>query len=100
MAIDSLKDIGVNKLATIHQRTEVKDFVDLYYLLQKFTFWDLLYGIENKFRLELDLVFAAAGFLRVEKFDFLPKMIKPLTLEELKKFFRLQAREIGGRITE
>jgi len=30
MQVDFLKDIGVNKLLTINQRTNVKDFVDLY----------------------------------------------------------------------
>lgn len=33
MQIDSLEDIGANKLHTILQRTQVKDFVDLYFLL-------------------------------------------------------------------
>lgn len=95
MAIDSIRDIATNKLLTINQRAQVKDFVDLYFLLKHFTIWDLIYGVEIKFRREMDMVLIASDFAKVEDFDFLPKMIKPLTLEELKSFFRKKAKEIG-----
>lgn len=97
--VDSLKDIAANKLITINQREDVKDFVDLYFLLKKFTIWDLLYAVEAKFRMEMDMVLIAADFLKVEDFDYLPRMIKPLSLDELKTFFRQKAKEIGKRIT-
>src|SRR3990167_4889429 len=35
LKVDSRLDIAANKLLTIMQRTEVKDFVDMYYLLQE-----------------------------------------------------------------
>lgn len=41
---DSLFDIGVNKLSTIGNRLEVKDFTDLYFILKKYTVWDLFRG--------------------------------------------------------
>jgi len=98
--VDSLRDIATNKLLTITQRTDVKDYVDLYFLLkEKFTIWDLLYGIEKKFRLEIDLILLGSNFFLVEKFDFLPRMIKPLTLDQLKEFFRKRAIEIGKKVT-
>lgn len=37
----------------------------------------------------------SSDLLKVEDFDYLPKMIKPLTLTELREFFRAQAKEIG-----
>jgi len=98
--IDSLNDIAINKLLTITQRAEVKDFVDLYFLLQKFTVWDLLEGVRAKFKTKLELFLLSADFLKVEEFDYLPRMIKPLTLEELKSFFRQEAKEIGRIATE
>ena len=33
--VDSLIDISANKITTILQRTDIKDFVDLYYLLKQ-----------------------------------------------------------------
>lgn len=93
--IDSLLDISVNKLFTIGQRSNVKDFVDLYYLLDKFTLWDLVRGIEVKFRMKVEPFFIAADFMKVNQFEFLPKMVKKLTLEELKSFFVNKAKKLG-----
>src|SRR3972149_9298575 len=88
MQIDSMLDIAVNKLSTITQRAEVKDFVDLYYLLRKFSFWDLRQGVKQKFGIEIDPYIMAGDFLALDGFDYLPEMLKPLTLDQLKKFFR------------
>ena len=98
--VDSLRDIGGNKLLCINQRTDIKDFVDLYFLLKKFSIWDLLYVVEAKFRMEMDMVLIASDFAKVEDFKFLPKMLVPLELSTLQKFFRDQAKEIGKRITK
>lgn len=98
--IDSLLDIATNKLLTIAQRYEVKDFVDLYFLLQKFSVWDLIEGVRIKFNMELEPLLLGADFLKVEDFDYLPKMIEPLTLEELKDFFRQKALVLGKKSVE
>jgi predicted nucleotidyltransferase component of viral defense system len=98
--IDSLLDIAVNKLLTISQRYSVKDFVDLYFLLQKFSIWDLIEGVRIKFKVELEPLLLGADFLKIEEFDYLPRMTAPLTLIELKEFFRQQAKEIGRKSVE
>ena len=100
VTVDNLFDIATNKLQTIISRTQVKDFVDLYFLLQKFSFWDLLYGVKEKFRMDDDLVLLSSNFLQVKQFDTLPKMLVPLTLKELKDFYMELAKKIGKRITE
>lgn len=93
--VDSLLDIAVNKLLLVSQRTEVKDLVDLYFLLQKFSVWDLIQGVKIKFNIELEPFLLGADFLKIEDFDYLPKMIEPLSLDELKSFFRQKAKEVG-----
>lgn len=98
--IDSLLDIAINKLLTVSQRYEVKDFVDLYFLLQKFSVWDLIEGVRIKFKMELEPLLLGADFLKVEEFDYLPRMIKPLTIEDLKAFFRQKALVIGKKSVE
>lgn len=98
--VDSLTDIAVNKFLTISQRVDVKDFVDLYFLLDHFTIWDLMEGLRVKFRMKTEPFLVASDFLKVEDFVFLPKMIKPLRLAQLKRFFRQRAKEIGKRVTE
>lgn len=98
--VDSLEDIGANKMTTILQRTEIKDFVDLYFLLQKYTIWDLLHFVQVKFRMEIDPVWLAAGFLKAKNFNSLPKMLVPLDLQELKNFYTGLAEKLGKRIVK
>jgi len=94
---DSLIDIAVNKLLIITQRTTVKDFVDLYYLLQQFSIWDLKEGVRIKFNMEIEPLLLASDLLKVEDFDYLPRMIKPLKIDTLKLYFRQKAQEIGKK---
>lgn len=98
--VDSLTDIAVNKLLTITQRNDVKDFVDLYYLLQQFSVWDLREGVRIKFNMEIEPLLLASDLLKVEDFDYLPRMNKEISLEELKSFFREKAKEIGKMSTK
>ncbi|MFH1601473.1 MAG: nucleotidyl transferase AbiEii/AbiGii toxin family protein [Candidatus Shapirobacteria bacterium] len=95
--IDSQLDIAVNKLMTISQRTDIKDFVDLYFLLDKYSFWDLFRGVEAKFKQELNPLIIASDFLKIEEFNFLPKMIRSLELEDLKIFYRKLAKRLGKK---
>lgn len=100
MEVDSLKDIATNKFLTINQRTDIKDYVDLYFLLQnKFNIWDLLYAAQNKFKeMEFDILLIAQDLLKIENFTQLPRMINSLTIDELKIFFRLQAKNLGLKV--
>lgn len=97
ITIDSVLDIGINKMAALVQRGEMKDFVDYYYLEQKLGFWDLREGVLVKFRMELDPILFASDLLKVEEFTSMPRMIAPLSLTELKTFFRARAKEIGKK---
>ena len=98
--VDSLFDIAVNKLLVISQRDEIKDFVDLYYLLQKFSIWDLREAVKVKFKVEVESLLLASDFLKIEDFDYLPMMIKPLRLGVIKSFFRQQAKVLAGSSLE
>ena len=101
MRINSLRDIASNKLFTINQRTDAKDFVDLYFLLHgHYSLWDLIYSAEKKFKKAgFDILLLAQDLLKVEDFTSLPRMIKPLTLLQLKRFFRKEAIKLGLQVT-
>lgn len=100
ISIDGMLDIGANKIAAINSRNEVKDFVDCYFILKHYTLWDLLRAFEQKFGMELDLVLFASNLLKVEAFDYLPKMIVKITIQELKQYFLELTDKIGKRIAE
>ncbi|OGM54298.1 hypothetical protein A3F62_03000 [Candidatus Woesebacteria bacterium RIFCSPHIGHO2_12_FULL_44_11] len=96
--VDSKLDIAVNKLLLVgSQRREVKDYVDLYFLLNEFTVWDLIEGVKTKFGVKLEPFVLASDFLAVENFDFLPKMLKLLKLSELKKFYINLSGDLGQK---
>lgn len=98
--VDSLFDIAVNKLQTIHQRNNIKDFVDLYFLLKTFTVWDLINGVRIKFRMELDPYTVAADYLKIGSFDNLPNMLVPLELKDLQDFYKEMAKKLGMKVVK
>lgn len=98
--IDSEEDIAVNKLMAINDRFEVKDYVDLYFLLQKFNIMNLVKKVKKKFKREVDLIMLASNFLKVEEFEVMPKMIIRIELSTIKEFFIIKAQELGEKIVE
>lgn len=98
--IDSKEDIAINKLMTIVDRFEVKDYVDLYFLLREFSLERLIKGVKKKFNQEIDLILLASNFLRAEEFEMLPRMLTRLTIFDLKEYFREEAKKLGKRITK
>lgn len=96
LAIDSIADIGVNKLMTISQRTASKDYVDLYFILKKYTMWDLRHGVAHKFKMDIEPLFASSLYSNVDQLTTLPIMKKKLTLETLKKFFLNEAKKLAA----
>lgn len=100
VTVDSLWDIAINKLFAINQRSQVRDFVDLYFLLKHFTIWDLIYGVEVKFRKIVEPWLLASDVSIVETFDSLPRMIAPLTLPQFKEFYRDFAKKLAKQAIE
>lgn len=98
LSVDSLIDIAVNKLFSVFARNETKDFVDLFFLLKKYTVTQLLDGVEKKFELKLSKFSVGNEFYKIRKITQLPKMIRKLSLRELIDYFKDQARELGGII--
>lgn len=98
--VDSLHDIAANKVMALMDRIEPKDFVDLYFLLHEseITLSVLRDLVAKKFQLTLEPITLGSEFAKVRHVQMLPRMIKPLTLEELKDFFTQQARELAPEI--
>ena len=67
--LDSLNNIGSNKVLAIFGRTDAKDFIDLYWILHN-----------------------------IEKILLFPRMLQPLPWEDMKVFFQALARALLERI--
>lgn len=87
--IDTLDNITLNKVAAIQGRLDVKDYVDLYLLLKdhprRIMAW-LAQARQKDGSIEPFVWSRLIG--DVETFRILPRMIIPLTLEELVRFYR------------
>lgn len=92
--IDSEFDIAVNKLITITDRFDPKDFVDLYFLLRKYSLERLQKGVYSKFNTKLDQLTIGSSLAKVRGVLALPKLTEPLTVEELKEFFNAEAKKL------
>lgn len=89
--VNDIYDIAVNKFFTLFDRNEIKDFVDLYFLLKKYPFERLMKGVEMKFGFKIDPIMIGGELLKMNKTAPMPKMLIPLTKEELICFFKDQA---------
>lgn len=96
--VDDLRDIAANKLMALLDRFEPKDFVDLYFLLRRFSLIEVLRDAETKFGVRIDGVFLGGELAKVRRIAALPKMLEPLTIAELKAFFTDRARELGPSV--
>lgn len=96
--VENLVDIACNKLSALFDRAEPKDFVDIYFICQEILPFDALVEKTKQKHLGLDDYWLAVALQRVEQVEILPRMIKPVTLEELKRFFLDQAKKLMGQI--
>ena len=100
LQIDSLKDIAVNKVQTISTKPRERDFVDLYFIMQK-SGWqlkDLIIFAKTKFDWHIDPIQLGQSFTQVVALEDVPKMLIKFKKSDLEKFFLEKAKELGKDI--
>lgn len=100
LRVESLLDLAVNKVQALITRARDRDFVDVYFLLREGPERDLdrLLGLaRTKFDVGPALASVAEKFLAVERVAELPRMIRQVTLDELRAFFSDRARDLVRR---
>jgi len=97
--VDSLENIGSNKVLAVFGRTDAKDFIDLYWILQ---YTDLkfvsLYQMAQEKDAGLSKFYLAYALQNIEKIRLFPRMLKPLDWDEVKVFFHELARSLLAQI--
>jgi len=97
--VDSLENIGSNKVLAVFGRTDAKDFIDLYWILQNSDLkFDVLYQQAREKDLGLSELYLAYALQNVEKIRLFPRMLKPLPWEEIRAFYLTLASELLLRI--
>lgn len=97
--IDSLENIGSNKVLTVFGRRDAKDFIDLYFILQnkKFKF-DYLYDLATKKDLGLSEFYLSNSMRQIEKISIYPKMLVKLDKNKLLEFYKKLSHKLMKRI--
>lgn len=98
ISVDSLRDLAANKLMALLDRFDPKDFVDLYFLLKRFSLNEIRRDAEKKFNVKIGGMLLGSELAKVRRISALPIMLMPVTIDELKIFFAKKAQEIGRSI--
>lgn len=98
--LDSLLDIAVNKLFTVYQRTQARDYIDLYLLCKEklFRVEDLVKKAKIKFDWHIDPLQLGAQFVKATEAKDYPRMIKDVKPEEWQTFFIEEAKKLKGEV--
>lgn len=86
--IDSLENIGSNKITAILGRTDAKDYIDLYWILKKtdFTF-DHLFELAKKKDAGLTELYFSYALAHARDVTVFPVMLVPLEWEKIVEYF-------------
>lgn len=101
LIIDSLKDIAANKWMALIDRIEPKDFVDLYFIIKTgLTLEEIQKLVEKKFHFHFDPIMVGSELAKIGSINTLPRMIKPISIDELKNFYTNEAKKLKSNIFE
>lgn len=100
--VDSLLDIGVNKLFTIYQRSQIKDYIDVYFVCKEkgFSVADLIKKARVKFDWHIDPIQLGTQFVKIQDMKDTPNMIKKIRIEEVNEFFISEAKKLKRDVIE
>ena len=95
--VDNVLDISCNKLSALYDRGDPKDFVDVYFIDREVIPFERLVEKAKRKHIGLDNYYLAISLAKVEDLSILPRMLKPVNLDELRSFYREKARWLMKR---
>lgn len=97
--LDSLENIGSNKILAILGRTDAKDFVDLYFILNETKLkFDYLFNSAKKKDLGLSELYLASSMRQIEMVNIYPSMLRDLNKTDLVKFYQNLSKKLLTKI--
>lgn len=96
LIIDSQTDIAVNKLFTLYQRTQARDYIDFYSLCkkEKFEIDYLIKLAKAKFDWHIDPLQLGMQFVKATDAKDMPRMIKKMAPSVWQNFFLAEAKKL------
>lgn len=101
--VDSLLDIAVNKIFTIYQNPRSRDFIDLYFILQKekdLSLDDLVKKAQIKFGHYIDPIQLGSQYMKAKELKDFPKMLIKIKDTVWQDFFIGQAQKLSKKVIE
>ena len=100
LQVDSVYDIAANKLHTIFMQPRSRDYLDLYFIMQKYRYPldKLILAAKAKFDWHIDRVTLASQFIKVTDFDESSLMIIPFDKKDMDNFFLSMAKSLESEI--
>jgi predicted nucleotidyltransferase component of viral defense system len=97
--VDSIENIGSNKILTLFGRLEPKDYIDFYFIVTKLGLdFDFLYSLAKQKDLGLEEFYFANSISAIDQIKIWPTTKIPLDHQALLKFYRDLARNLLLRV--
>ncbi len=93
LRVDNRTDIACNKLSALYERSEPKDFVDVYWIHKRFLRLDRLIRLARQKYPGLDDYGLAMAFLKVKDITLWPRMLVPFKERDLRDFYIREAKQ-------
>jgi len=96
LEIESIYDIGIDKVQTVIVNPRVRDFIDIFFIIKekKYSFEELLMQAKAKFDWDISLMELGARFLEGSKMADFPRMVNPIDHKEWQNFFIKEAKKL------
>lgn len=96
LEIESIYDIGVDKVHTVVLKPRARDFIDIYFIIREknYKFEELLMQAKAKFDWHISLIELGARFIEASKLADYPRMIKKIEHKEWRQFFIDEAKKL------
>lgn len=100
VTIDSLEDIALNKLFTIYQNPRLRDFMDLYKIMQemKFDFAQLRLDAKVKFDWDIEVIQLGSQLLKVSERKDAPILVERFEYDDMERFFKNIASSLQSEV--
>ncbi len=100
LEVDSVYDIAANKLQTIFTKPRSRDYLDLYFIMQKYDYPldKLILDAKAKFDWHIDRITLASQFVKVKDTDESAMVIIPFNKANMDEFFLNLAKSLKGEI--
>lgn len=96
LEIESIYDIGVNKVHTVVLKPRARDYIDIYFIVKEkdYNLQDLLMQAKAKFDWDITFIELGARLKEASKMSDYPRMLKKIDHSEWKQFFIDEAKKL------